>query len=230
MIEDFFKLAEDGDRVTVEDCLRCLSEEEQKHLAAHTTRASFKAGDEIIKQGYLANQLLLLEDGYARLDICNQQYKRTIQLIKPFAFIGIICTFASRTVTFSSSALTDCQIRIMDRAVFEKLLETNGRFAHSVVRMISGLASNLVYHMTRFDGKQVEGALAMVLLEFADTYSTLSYQLPLSRIELARMLGYSKESIVSTLSRFNREGLVLVQERTIHIPDRESLESVAKRG
>ena len=170
MIEDFFKLAEDGDRVTVEDCLRCLSEEEQKHLAAHTTRASFKAGDEIIKQGYLANQLLLVEDGYARLDICNQQYKRTIQLIKPFAFIGIICTFASRTVTFSSSALTDCQIRIMDRAVFEKLLETNGRFAHSVVRMISGLASNLVYHMTRFDGKQVEGALAMVLLEFADTW------------------------------------------------------------
>jgi len=118
----------------------------------------------------------------------------------------------------------------MDRNAFEKLLESNGRFALKVVKMMSGMASNLVYHLTRFDGKQVDGALAMLLLEFADTFGSTQFELPFSRVELARMLGYSKESIVHTLSRFNRDGLLTVQDRTIHIPHRKNLEIIAQKG
>jgi CRP-like cAMP-binding protein len=230
MLEDFFKLANEGEHVGVEACLEQLTAQERAYLADHSSRLNFRPGDEVIRQGYLANQLLLLEKGFVRLDICSDEHKRTIQLIKPLSFVGIICTFASRTVNFSSTAISDCTISIMDRSAFEHLLEQNGKFALKVIRMMSGMASDLVYHMTRFDGKQVDGALALVLLEFADTFGSLQFQLPFSRVELARMLGYSKESIVHTLSRFNRDGLVEVQDRTIRIPRRENLELIARKG
>jgi len=230
MLENYLQPITDGEPISAEACLQELSEEERLLLSEYTSRVEFNAGDEVIRQGYLANQLLLLEKGYVRLDICSDKHKRTIQLIKPLSFIGIICTFASRTVTFSSTAITDCTISIMDRNAFEKLLESNGRFALKVVKMMSGMASNLVYHLTRFDGKQVDGALAMLLLEFADTFGNLQFELPFSRVELARMLGYSKESIVHTLSRFNRDGLVMVKDRGIHIPDRKPLETIAQKG
>jgi CRP-like cAMP-binding protein len=44
------------------------------------------------------------------------------------------------------------------------------------------------------------------------------------------MLGYSKESVINTLSKFNREGIINVSDRKIEILDVPKLEQISKLG
>ena len=52
----------------------------------------------------------------------------------------------------------------------------------------------------------------------------------MSRIELANMLGYSKESVINTLSKFNKENIIIVDDRKIKILELEKLEQISKLG
>ena len=50
------------------------------------------------------------------------------------------------------------------------------------------------------------------------------------RKELANMLGYSKESVINTLSKFNKEGILKVSDRKIEILDKSKLIQISKIG
>lgn len=54
--------------------------------------------------------------------------------------------------------------------------------------------------------------------------------LPLVREDLANMLGYSKESVINTLSKFNQEGILNVSVKKIEIIDYKKLENISKTG
>ncbi|MDO9594974.1 MAG: helix-turn-helix domain-containing protein, partial [Lutibacter sp.] len=68
------------------------------------------------------------------------------------------------------------------------------------------------------------------LLEFVEIYNSKTFTLPVVRKELADMLGYSKESVINTLSKFNREGIINVSDRKIEILDISKLEQISKLG
>jgi CRP-like cAMP-binding protein len=54
--------------------------------------------------------------------------------------------------------------------------------------------------------------------------------LPVVRKELADMLGYSKESVINTLSKFNKEGILNVIDRKIEILDLKKLKQISVLG
>jgi len=47
---------------------------------------------------------------------------------------------------------------------------------------------------------------------------------------LADILGYSKESVINTLSKFNREEIINISERKIEVLKPEKLEQISKIG
>jgi CRP-like cAMP-binding protein len=44
------------------------------------------------------------------------------------------------------------------------------------------------------------------------------------------MLGYSKESVINTLSKFNREGIISIQDKKIQILDKKRLIQIGELG
>ncbi len=52
----------------------------------------------------------------------------------------------------------------------------------------------------------------------------------MTRQELANLLGYSKESVINTLSKFNREGIIKVSDRKIELINYEKLQQISKLG
>lgn len=95
---------------------------------------------------------------------------------------------------------------------------------------MSIVTNSLVRNISRFSHKNIDGSLSILLLEFSDIYKSDSFVLPVKRDEMAQMLGYSKESVINTLSKFNKENIIIVQDKKITILDKNKLNNIAKNG
>lgn len=193
-------------QITAIECFDALSADQKSLLIQNRSEVEFEKRETIIKRGLAASSVLFLEEGLAKLDIMIDGKTSTVGLIQPQSFIGIICTFANRNLNFSAIALEKTRVSLISMEFFEHLVHQNGDFAFRIIQHMSFLTNNLVHHIARFTHKNIEGTLAILLLEFADIYHSDTFTIPINRKEIAQILGYSVESVINTLSKFNREG------------------------
>ena len=209
--------------VTVEMCLASLTPDQRRLMENSTTVLEFKAHETIIKQGFVAAHIFLIESGVARLDVTNDGKISTVGLLGAGSFVGIMCSFACRNMDYSSVALEKTVVRMINMDVFQQLILENGEFALKLIKHMSWKTANMVHWITRLADKNVDGALSMMLHEFSKVYSSLEFNLPVNRIELAQMCGFSKESVINSLSRMNSDGILAVSGKEIKILSPERL-------
>lgn len=214
--------------ISAEACLSFLSDEEKKELQANKKVIEFEAGESIIKEGFVASNIMFIEQGLARLDVFNGTENSTVSLLTDQSFIGIICTFASRNLSFSAVALEKTKISIFDIELFERFIRENGDFAYNLIRHMSAMTSQIVHHISKFSHKNIDGALSILLCDFKEIYQSEQFTLPLNRKEIAKVIGYSKESVINTLSKFNKEGILKVKDKQIEILDFEKLKKISE--
>lgn len=221
---------QDKTKITTKMCFDALSDAEKFELQNNKITLEFEAGETIIKKGFVASSIMFLEEGLAKLDISTDGHLSTIGLIPPSSFIGIICTFASRNYNFSAVAIEKTKVSLFDRQLFDKFIKQNGEFAYLFIQLMSMITNDLVHHLSRFSHKNIDGALAILLTDFCNVYQSDSFVLPVNRKEMAKMLGYSKESVINTLSKFNKEGIITVNEKQIQIVDKIRLIQIGEIG
>jgi CRP-like cAMP-binding protein len=79
--------------------------------------------------------------------------------------------------------------------------------------------------------KQVKGRIAQILLYFSEkVYHNDRFQLPLTRREVGELLSITTENTIRTLSEFKKDGLIEIDGKVIHIPDKKRLESINISG
>lgn len=212
------------------ECLNILRDEEKKELVDNKTDLVFEAGEVIIKRGILASNILYLNKGLVKLEVVNDNKLSTIGLIQSHSFIGIICCFAFKKYDFTVTAIERTEVSFIDITIFERFIINNGEFALNLIRHMSGITNKLFHRITALSQKNIEGALSMLLLDFCDIYRSENFILPVTRQELAHLLGYSKESVINTLSKFNKEGIIKVSDRKIELINSEKLIQISKLG
>ena len=220
----------DFDFLDAKECLNILSDEEKKELVDNKTDLVFEAGETIIKRGILVSNILYLNEGLVKLEVVNDNKLSTIGLIQSHSFIGIICCFAFKKYDFTVTAIERTNVSFIDINIFEKFIKTNGEFALNLIRHMSGITNRLFHRITALSQKNIEGALSILLLDFYDIYRSKDFTLPVTRQELAHFLGYSKESVINTLSKFNKEGIIKVSDRKIELINSEKLRQISKLG
>jgi len=213
-----------------EECLNKLTAIEQNELIKHKNEVEFKAGETIVRRGMSVKDVLYLIDGLVKIEIINDEKAYTIGIINSHSFIGIICCFAFDKFDFTATALENTKVSFIDKSIFEKLIKTNGEFALSLIKHMSGVSNALYHRITTLSQKNIDGALSIILVDFSNFYNSSQYILPMNRKELANMLGYSKESVINTLSKFNKEGIIRVSDKKIKIINKEKLLQIIKLG
>lgn len=229
---DFLKKESDFkfDFLDAKECLNNLTDDEKSELISHKNDVEFDAGETIIKRGMAVNNILYLNDGLVKLEIINDGKPCTVGLVESHSFIGIICCFAFENFDFTATALEKTKVSFINKKVFEKFIKTNGEFALNLIKHMSGVSNGLFHRLTTLSQKNIDGALSIVLLDFVKIYKSNSFTLPMVRKDLADMLGYSKESVINTLSKFNKENIINVSDRKIKILSKEKLIQISKLG
>jgi len=207
-----------------------LSPVEQELVFEHSTLLQFKKDETIIKQGFMADRILYLEEGMAKLSVEDRQRSTVFKLIASDTFIGLMCSFVKRNVDFTAVAIQACTVRLIDRSIFEQMIRENGNFAVHIVQLMSLMTNKIVHDLINLSHKNVDGAVCTVLTELATEFKNNTFIIPFSRVELANTVGYSKESVIGCLSSLQKENIINVSGKKIEILDIDRLTIIAKNG
>jgi CRP/FNR family transcriptional regulator len=129
---------------------------------------------------------------------------------------------------YSAVALEDSEVCVLPFAPLERMAMSMPALQHQLLRLISGDISRDHGLMLLLGSMTAEQRLAAFLLSLSRRHQRLGFSatrfvLRMTREEIGSYLGLTLETVSRLLSRFQREGLVAVQQRDIEIRSTDRL-------
>lgn len=213
-------------------CFQMLTPEEMELIRASKTQVLFRKGDNLTKQGAFSSYVLFVITGLAKQYIEGDGLKNyNLRIIQPGEFVGLSAVFTKNTFNYSSVAITDCQVYLVEKNTIADVVKQNGMFGFNIIKRYCEQNSNLFETLQTVMYKQMNGRIADTLLyinglknEYPDVFQLLS------RKDIADFAGISTESAVKLLKNFEKDGLIKLNEKDIMIVNQNALLEISKRG
>ncbi|HEX7583863.1 MAG TPA: Crp/Fnr family transcriptional regulator, partial [Prolixibacteraceae bacterium] len=154
-----------------------------------------------------------------------------LRIIKPGEFVGLSAIFTKNTFNYSSVALTDCQVFLVEKEAITTVVKQNGQFGFTMIKRYCEQNANLFDTLRTVMYKQMNGRIADTLL-YIDSLKSENpeiFQL-LSRKDMADFAGISTESAVNLLKSFEKDGLIELHEKDIVVVNQNGLLEISKKG
>jgi CRP-like cAMP-binding protein len=213
-------------------CFQMLTPEEAELVRASKTQVLFRKGDNLTKQGAFASYALFVINGLAKQYIEGDSSKNfNLRIIQPGEFVGLSAVFTKNTFNYSSVALTDCQVFLVEKAAIATIIKQNGQFGFTMIKRYCEQNASLFDTLRTVMYKQMNGRIADTLL-YIDGLKTKNpeiFQL-LSRKDMADFAGISTESAVKLLKSFEKDGLIELHEKDIVVANHKELLEISKKG
>jgi CRP/FNR family transcriptional regulator len=213
-------------------CFQSLTPEEVELVRASKTQVLFRKGDHLTKQGAFASYALFVINGLAKQYVEGESSRNfNLRIIKPGEFVGLSAVFTKNTFNYSSVALTDCQVYLVEKEAIVKVVQQNGSFGFNLIKRYCEQNGNLLDTLRHVLYRQMNGRIADTLLYINELKSLFPgiFQL-LSRKDIADFAGISTESCVKLLKNFEKDGLIRLDERDILVLNPSGLTEISKKG
>ena len=202
------------------------------NLSGKVKRRFSVKDDNLTKQGAFASYVLFMIDGYAKQYLEGDGIKNyNLRIIKPGEFIGLSTVFSENTFNYSSIAITDCHVFLVEKQAISKVIKQNGMFGFNIIKRYCEQNTNLINTVRNLMYKQMNGRMADTLL-YIDSLKNENpeiFQL-LSRKDIADFSGISTESAVKLLKLFEKDGLIELYEKDIRILKQDTLLELSRKG
>jgi len=193
---------------------------------------NFRQGEIIIKEGTRIRDFSYLKSGLVKLFRTDSSGKeQIISIAKPMDYVSLLSVFSDKKYNYSVTALEDsvtCNLKLED---VTRIISENGTLALNLLSKMSRVPDKLILDSLQIRVKHLRGRVAFLLLYFSqEVYSSLEFDLPLTRKEMAEYVGMTTENVIRTLSEFRKDGILKIYGKTIHIVNLESMKSIAEFG
>jgi len=146
-------------------------------------------------------------------------------------FVGLSAVFNENTFNYSTIALRETEVFLIEKAAIEQVIKNNGEFAFHIIKgycehnkMLYQIINNLIF-------KQMPGKLADALLYLSsEQFRNEEIFRLLSRKDISDFAGMSTESVVKLLKSFEKDKIIRLEEKNVIIENRKMLEEISKRG
>jgi len=209
-----------------------LSRHELEQIDFNSRESVVKKGEVILHEGSLTSHIIYLKRGLAKEFVKPTPDKEQIlSIVREHTYLGLPSLFGDRINHYSYSALEDVAVCYIDINTFKKLIKQNGAFAYEILISVSRDSLNNFHRFINQSQKRVYGRVADALLYFSKiVYESNEFILPLSRKELADLIGVSRESATRVATKFREEGIIDIRGRVIEIIKMDVLEQISKTG
>jgi CRP/FNR family transcriptional regulator len=209
-----------------------LDEKDRKHLFQIGVHRDFERGQTVFAAGDDSAACATLISGALKLSRCDAEgVERIVALVHPAGFLGeLFVTNLELDVT----ALSKSRLCIIPRKDFEAMLADRPQLAQTLLRRTLdalGESRSLVDLIGRRDARaRVAGLLIAFAKGAADGPCSLALQfdLPLTRGEMAGLLGLTIETVSRQLTKLEDDHLISrTGARGITLLDAPALEAIA---
>jgi CRP-like cAMP-binding protein len=223
-------------------CLNCtiksnvvaiLSKDELFELGKGCMQTEYRKGELILKEGTPANHIIYIREGFVKLSkkgLGDRDY--ILSIAQSGAYLGINNISKSYKQHYlSATALSEVEVCFIDIEIFKLLLKKNGEFASEVIHYIFEDEMNYFDRLISNVQQQVPGRLANTLFYFKNqVYGQNPFPMNITKVELASLIGTSRESVTRLLKEFQDAGIIRIQKNIFTILDEKRLEAIQKKG
>ncbi len=189
-------------------------------------------GESVIKEGDPIREFLYLKKGLVKLFKHNENDQdQIISIAKPYDFVGLLSVFSDKHYNYSVTAIEDTTICLIDLDAVKKIIRQNGRFALNLLEKISKTSDTIIKNNLEIGKKNLRGRIAYILLLFANhIYEQDSFELPISRKEIAELIEMTTENVIRILSEFRKDNIIGITGKNIEIVDKPRLQKICDLG
>jgi CRP/FNR family transcriptional regulator, cyclic AMP receptor protein len=213
-----------------------LSEAELAFLAQRTVPRRFSAGETIFAEGEPCTGLYVVESGHVRIFKSSAGGREHVLAIEgPGSSVAELPVFDGGNYPASVTAIDDATLLFLSKQDFQSLCLAHPQVSLKVLRVVGGRLRRLVGIIEELSFTTVRHRLAAFLVKLAKTSGRhgtdgIEITLPANNQELASQIGTVRELISRNLSRFQAEGMLKIEGRTVTVTNLKALESELQSG
>ena len=213
----FFRELSDKDLSSVKKCL---------------AEKTFAKGELLFVEGNACEATFFVKSGWIKM--YRTTPAGTVQILETLG-PGESCTCNpgafNWTCGLTGQALTRCTVWFLAKEDYVRLVHANPRLSHLLNRLLAERlqrANSLISELSSEDSRKRLARLLLDLLAKSGSKASEKAVLPvpLTREELAQMIGTTRETVVRQLYELRRQKLIDIQSRKIVILDRQGLKKL----
>lgn len=218
-----------------------LERDELAALNAIGRRRDVAAGEQLLWEGDEAALVATVVDGVMKLSSQTTDGREQILgLVYPSDFLG---RPFGETTPYGVEALTDARVCVFERRDFDRFAREHPRLEHKLLERTLAELDRTRRWMLLLGRMNAEQKIASFLIEMADRLghtqdcgagfaagdgAPLRIELPMTRQQIADVLGLTIETVSRQLTRLKRDGIIdLPSRREVTILERAALEDRA---
>jgi len=208
-----------------------LSADELSVLDNNCARVKFQPGDVIIKQDSFSTNIIYIKSGLVKIHVKGPMRERIMKITKAPCYLCLPSSFGDKINHFSVTALEETNVCFIDVNIFKQFIYMNGDFAFQIILEMSKAELINFSNCLNNAQKQNIGRIADAILFFANKiYESNSFDLPVSRQEMADLTGITRESASRILTEFHNEKIIDLQNRHLTILNEKLLREISEKG
>ena len=202
-----------------------LSEEEIEAVSRLIFEKKFGKGETIFFEGDEADGFYIVSSGQIKVFKMNPMGKEHIlHIFGPGEPVGEVPVFSKQPFPANAEAIIKSSTLFFPRKDFVALIEKKPLLALNMLAVLSRRLRQFAVQIENLSLKEVPARLAGYLLYIAKEQDNgNAVKLPVSKGQLASLLGTIPETLSRIFSRMSDEGLIQVEGRLITILDRDGL-------
>ncbi len=210
------------------DAFAGVGETEMQQIAKRSTMREFTRGRVILHPGQVQEMVYLIKEGRVKVSRYSPEGREQIlALLEPGDLVGELA-LVRETEPVHVEAFEDTLICELSRRDFISLLRRQPEVMLYVMKLLAARLRVADEEIADLVFRDVSGRLASLLLRLGEAYGErdggkLRLTLRLTHHDIASMIGATRETVTSTLSRFRESRLIVTEQRHIVICDPEGL-------
>ncbi len=203
-----------------------LTAQQAEALAATVSKRRFKRGEILVEQGKKSNALYIVLTGRTRVIMADNKGREVIlATLKSGDYVGEMSLIDDEPHSATVVADQQVDVLLLGRDSFLRCLGENMEMAHAVMRVLVRRLRKASENISSLALVGVYGRVAKVLLDSAvpDDNNRLIIRDKLSRQDLAKMVGASREMVSRVMKDFEEQGFIeMLEGGVVRVIERRS--------
>jgi CRP-like cAMP-binding protein len=206
---------------------KALDEQERRDLAGHAQSRMFATNEPIFHVGEPGSSMMGVMVGTVRISLPTWKGKEIILADLPAGeLFGEIALLDGKPRSASATALTKCELLVLERRDFFSFLERSPKACLNLMQLLCGRIRRSDERMAEIAFFDLPARLAKALLRYPASQGHGPPKLSLSQRELAEMAGATRENVNRCLREWQRRGILQLKDRWTIILKPEALQAI----
>lgn len=209
-----------------------ITEEQKDRIVQSSSLVEYSRKEIIFSQGVNIDNIAFVLSGLVKISRELRKGKNIIlRIAQPGTILGLSSVFSDEVFNYTASAIENVLIGYVNRKVLSDIVKDNGAFGFEITKQMGLDNAYITNRLSSLLYKQLPGRVSDIILYFAqDIYKSNTFNIPLTRQELAELAGTTKESLIRTLSEFNHDKIISLNRNTLSIISLNIIQTLSRLG